>query len=70
MKIEVLLGWYFLICIFHGGIMGVLISSAYEEDTDTDHWFGMFYWPILLLILIVKQFTDTRGSRPPTPEGW
>lgn len=62
--------WWFMICIFPGGIIGVLISCAYEEYTDTDHWFGMFYWPILLIIMIIKDITDTRGTMPGTPDGF
>lgn len=52
--IQQIIVWWFMICIFPGAPIGFIICFIYEEYTDTDHWFGFMYWPILLFILIVK----------------
>jgi len=67
---ETIFSWYFLICVFPGGIIGFLVALAYEDYTDTDHWFGMFYWPILLLLLIIKHITDKHGTDISIPDDY
>lgn len=56
--IQQILVWWFMICIFPGAPLGLFICSIYEEYTDTDHWFGFMYWPVLLIILLVKGIIE------------
>jgi hypothetical protein len=55
---ETLFSWYFVICIFPGGVIGFLISALYDATWDTDHFWGFLYWPILLIVMIVRTVYD------------